>query len=651
MNILSEIRARFRPALESLQVDDTATYLEMIKPSQDPQFGDYQANCAMPLANQLGESPRKIADRLIAKIDVADLCQNVEVAGPGFINLTLCDQWLSDQLDAALHDERLGIPAVDLPRTYIIDYSAPNVAKPMHVGHIRSTVIGDSLAHTLRFLGHQVITDNHVGDWGTQFGMIIYGYKHFLDPVAFARDPVMELARLYRMTNRLVQYWRDLENAPQLEQKLADLKESLRTHHKTAGDSSSKKKRRKELKRLEGQIQSMDDELRAVRQQIVTTQEDSELGPLAVQHPDIEQSILEETALLHSGEENNLSLWRQFMPVCMAEIDRIYHRLGITFDHTLGESFYQDRLAATVVELQNKGLACESDGAICIFSDNHDIPMIIRKKDGAFLYATTDLATINYRLATWSPQVILYVVDHRQSLHFEQLFDASARSGHDHVELIHVKFGTVLGEDGRPFKTRSGSTVDLDGLLDEAIRRAREVVEENNPSLNKSQGESIAETIGIAALKYADLSQNRESDYVFSYDKMLALNGNTATYMQYAYARIQSILHKGKANIEHLLSAKVPLRLEHPAERAMSLAILRFAEAVELVAADYRPNHLTNYLFEQLAKSFSNFFEQCPVLKADTDSIRDERFLLCDLTARTLKMGLALLGIDVVEKM
>jgi arginyl-tRNA synthetase len=277
--------------------------------------------------------------------------------------------------------------------------------------------------------------------------------------------------------------------------------------------------------------------------------------------------------------------------------------------------------------------------------------MIIQKKDGAFLYATTDLATIEYRLKTFHPDVILYVVDHRQSLHFEQLFDAVIRSGCEQVELCHVKFGTVLGEDGRPFKTRSGSTVGLGGLLDEAIRRAGQVVRENNPELCESECESIADTVGIGALKYADLSQNRESDYVFSYDKMLALNGNTATYMQYAYARIQSILSKGNANIDALLKAGTRPQLAHPAERALALAILQFSETLELVIADYRPNHLTGYLFEQVAKSFSTFFDCCPVIKADSAEVRNERFLLCDLTARTLKTGLSLLGIDVVEKM
>ena len=651
MNILSEIRSRFRPALESLSVGEIDKCLEMIKPSQDPKFGDYQANCAMPLGKQMGESPRRVAQRIVDALEIQDICRHVEIAGPGFINLTLRQDWLAEQIDCALRDERLGISQTNTPRTYVIDYSAPNVAKPMHVGHIRSTVIGDALAHALRFCGHQVITDNHIGDWGTQFGMILYGYKHFLDKAAYATEPVTELARLYRLVNQLVQYRTDLKSLPYLEDKLAALKDMRGDCERMLGNREADKAIKKKLKQLESQVGEASQALEMAKQRIAATRDDSVLGPLAAEHSDLDQAVLRETAGLHTGDKTNLLLWQQFMPVCLEEIERIYRRLGIIFDYTLGESFYQDRLADTVAEMRQKGLATESDGAICIFSDDHDVPMIIQKKDGAFLYATTDLATIKYRLTRWHPDVILYVVDHRQSLHFEHLFNAVWRCGWDRMELLHVKFGTVLGEDGRPFKTRSGSTVGLDGLLDEAIRRAGQVVRENNLELSDSECDSIAETVGIGALKYADLSQNRESDYVFSYDKMLALNGNTATYMQYAYARIQSILEKGNAPIEKLLETDIRLRLEHPAERALALAILRFSEALELVIADYRPNHLSGYLFEQVAKRFSTFFDSCPVIKAETAEIRNERFLLCDLTARTLKKGLAILGIDVAEKM
>ena len=652
MNILSTIRARFRPALESVDAGEIEKYLEMIKPSQDPQFGDYQANCAMPLGKQLGESPREVASRIVAALDLQDMCHQIEIAGPGFINLTLRQDFLADQIAAALEDERIGIFQCDVSRSYVIDFSAPNVAKPMHVGHIRSTVIGDALAKILRFCGHSVITDNHIGDWGTQFGMILYGYKHFLNAESYATEPVTELARLYRLVNQLVQYRTDLKNIPQMEHKrdaLRDSSANLRTPQ--GGTQKEDKSTKKELRRLEAQIRQIDEDLNLAGQRVAAIENDTALASLAEKHADVDRDILRETAQLHGSDETNVSLWKQFIPVCLEDIEKIYRRLGIAFDHILGESFYQDRLADTVTGLRQKGLATESDGAICVFSDVHDVPMIIQKKDGAFLYATTDLATIDYRLKTFHPDVILYVVDHRQSLHFEQLFDAVVRGGCGEVELCHVKFGTVLGEDGRPFKTRAGSTVGLGGLLDEAIRRAGQVVRENNPQLCESECESIADTVGIGALKYADLSQNRESDYVFSYDKMLALNGNTATYMQYAYARIQSILSKGNANIDALLKAGTRPQLAHPAERALALAILQFSETLELVIADYRPNHLTGYLFEQVAKSFSTFFDRCPVIKADSAEVRNERFLLCDLTARTLKTGLSLLGIDVVEKM
>ena len=652
MNILSTIRARFRPALESVDAGEIEKYLEMIKPIQDPQFGDYQANCAMPLGKQLGESPREVASRIVAALDLQNMCHQIEIAGPGFINLTLRQDFLADQIAAALGDERIGIFQCDVSRSYVIDFSAPNVAKPMHVGHIRSTVIGDALAKILRFCGHSVITDNHIGDWGTQFGMILYGYKHFLNAESYATEPVTELARLYRLVNQLVQYRTDLKNIPQMEQKLVALRDSSAALREPQGGAQKEdKSTKKELRRLEAQIRQIDEDLNLAGQRVVTIENDAALASLAEKHADVDRDILRETAQLHGGDETNLSLWKQFIPVCLKDIEKIYRRLDIAFDHTLGESFYQDQLADTVTGLRQKGLATESDGAICVFSDVHDVPMIIQKKDGAFLYATTDLATIDYRLKTFHPDVILYVVDHRQSLHFEQLFDAVVRGGCGEVELCHVKFGTVLGEDGRPFKTRAGSTVGLGGLLDEAIRRAGQVVRENNPQLCESECESIADTVGIGALKYADLSQNRESDYVFSYDKMLALNGNTATYMQYAYARIQSILSKGNANIDALLKAGTRPQLAHPAERALALAILQFSETLELVIADYRPNHLTGYLFEQVAKSFSTFFDRCPVIKADSAEVRNERFLLCDLTARTLKTGLSLLGIDVVEKM
>jgi arginyl-tRNA synthetase len=578
MHIVAELKNRFRNALIGL-VDDPSELLEQIRRSQDPKFGDYQANMAMPLGKRLGRPPREIAAEIVRRLDVADFCLPPEIAGPGFINLRIRDDWLSGRLASSVADPRLGVAATERRRTFIVDYSAPNVAKPMHVGHIRSTVIGDALCRVLRFLGHQVISDNHIGDWGTQFGMILYGWRHFLDEAAYRRNPVEELARLYRLVRKMMD-----------------------------------------------------------------------------ENPDINAAVLAETAKLHAGDLENRRLWSEFLPHCEDEINRIYRRLDVSFDHTLGESFYEDRLAGVVDDLMKKELARESDGAVCIFLEGHETPMLVRKRDGAFLYGTTDLATIRYRMETWRPDAILYVVDYRQSLHFKQLFAAARLWGYGNVELEHVSFGTVLGDDGRPFKTRSGDTVGLEGLLDEAVRRALEIVSAGDDAktdgreLSDQQRREIAETVGIAALKYADLSQNRTSDYVFSYDKMLAMTGNTATYMQYAYARVRSIFSRGGVDAESLRASGSPILLDSPAERALAVELIRFSEALEMTAADYRPNQLTAYLFD-LANRYSTFFEQCPVLRAETDELRRSRLLLCDLTARTIRQGLELLGIKVVEKM
>jgi arginyl-tRNA synthetase len=597
MSIIPELQSRFRSALTGL-VDDPSEFVTMIRRSQDPKFGDYQANFAMPLGKRLGRPPREVAAEVIKRLDVADLCQPPEIAGPGFINLRLKDDWLVARLAAAVADSRLGIAETDKAKTFVIDFSAPNVAKPMHVGHIRSTVIGDALCRILRFLGHKVISDNHIGDWGTQFGMILYGYKHFRNEEAYRRSPVEELSRLYRLVRRLMDY--QASETPD------------------AGDV--------------------------------------ELAKLSAEHPNINAAVLAETAKLHAGDEENRCLWQEVLPYCEDEIERMYRRLHVTFDYTLGESFYHDRLAEVVDELLQRGIARESDGAVCILFEGQDAPMLVRKKDGAFLYGTTDLATIRYRMETWHPDAVLYVVDHRQSLHFKQLFAVAKLLGYNDIELQHVSFGTVLGDDGRPFKTRSGDTVGLEGLLDEAVRRASEVVatsdaaKPDGPELGEEQRQRIAETVGIAALKYADLSQNRTSDYVFSYDKMLAMAGNTATYMQYAYARVRSIFTRGNVDVAALRASQAPILLNSPAERLLALELICFSEALDLTVSDYRPNQLTAYLFD-LANRYSTFFEQCHVLRAESEELRQSRLLLCDLTARTIEKGLELLGIQVVEKM
>ena len=657
MNILSQLQARFRTALAPV-VDDPTELLAMVRTSQDAKFGDYQANFAMPLGKRLGRPPREVAEEVVGRLVVDDLCEPPEIAGPGFINLRLKTAWLAQASARALADDRLGVEPAVRPRTYVLDYSSPNVAKPMHVGHIRSTVIGDSLKRTLRFLGHRVIADNHIGDWGTQFGMIIYGYKHFVDRAAYAASAVDELSRLYRLVNQLVGYHDNRAALPKLRAEIErqELEVARLKQAGPAGDKAAEKNAAKNLRRSESNLQEMRSSLAATEASIAQIDADPPLAKLAAAHADIGRAVLAETAKLHEGDAENVRLWHEFLPPCLADIERIYRRLGVTFDVTLGESFYNDRLAAVVEDLTKRGIARESDGAMCIFLEGQATPLIIRKQDGAFLYGTTDLATIQYRVETWSPDAMLYVVDHRQGLHFDQFFAAARLWGYDKVELEHVSFGTVLGDDGRPFKTRSGDTVGLWGLLDEAVRRAHEVVSQGDDGkpggaeISPEARQQIAESVGIGALKYADLSQNRTSDYTFSYEKMLAMNGNTATYMQYAHARVLSIFARGNVDVAALRAGGGGIDLAQPVERALALAILRFSEALDQMVTEYRPNFLTAYLFE-VANRYSTFFEECPVLKAPDEATRTSRLLLCDLTARTLRRGLELLGIAVVDKM
>ncbi len=575
--ILSILKDRFAAALKDYS-DSVDQYTDFIRPAQDAKFGDFQANMAMPLAKKLGKPPRDVAAEIVARLDIADICTEPEIAGPGFINLRLRETFLTTLTRRALADtDRLGVAEVpeNERKTIIVDYSGPNVAKPMHVGHLRSTVIGGTLVRMLRFQGHRVISDNHLGDWGTQFGMIIYGYRNFLDEKSYKEKPVEELSRVYRIVRRKV-------------------------------DEPDK---------------------------------------------DVAAAVLAETAKLHQGDEDNLRIWREVLPHSMDEINRVYNRLGVSFDYTLGESFYHPMLAGVVEECLQKGIARETDGAVGIFFDGDEVPMLIRKKDGAFLYGTTDIATVEYRMKEFKPDAIYYLTDFRQALHFEHLFKAVRLLGVEDVELRHIKFGTVLGEDGKPFKTRSGDTVGLEGLLDEAESRAFEIIDANDRSeLLAAERKEIARRVGLGAIIYADLSQNRESDYVFSYDKMLAMNGNTATYMQYAVARVRSIFSRGEIDAADIRKQVDMLKLDAPVERALALELLKFGESVDFALRDCRPNLLTSYLFE-LANRYSNFFEQCPVLKADTPEQRTSRLLLCDLTARTLEKGLELLGIETVERM
>jgi len=656
MNVLALLKSRFQPAIAAL-ISDPARQrelLEMIRVAQDPKFGDYQANFAMPLGKQLGKSPRDVAAQVLSAAKLDDVCQPAEIAGPGFINLRLRDDWLADQIGAAVRDERVGIEPAARPRTIVIDYSSPNVAKPMHVGHIRSTVIGDALCRTLRFLGHKVISDNHLGDWGTQFGMIIYGYKHFRDDDAYKANPVQELGRLYKLVSRLVDYRESQQALPEAERKLSQRQAELAAQKDAAKspDKQVAKKASDAIRKLTSQIAEQSDAVESLRRKIAAVENDPTLVKILADHPDIDQAVLAETAKLHAGDEENLRLWHEFLPNCRDEIKRVYGRMNVQFDYEHGESFYHDRLAAVVEDLRRKGLATESQGAICVFLDGFEAPMIVQKKDGAFLYSTTDLATIQYRMENWKPDAILYVVDHRQSDHFDKLFAAARLWSYKGVELQHVKFGTVMGQDGKPYKTREGVAEGLESLLNEAVSRAAHIVAENDPEghLSDAEQQQIAEIVGIGALKYADVSQNRTSDYTFSYDKMLLMNGNTATYMQYSHARVQSIFAKGSFSPEEIRRDDSPIDLSHPAERALAVMLMRFGDALAEVEADYMPHHLTTYLFD-LAKTYFTFYEECPVLKADTDARRTSRLKLCDLTARTIRQGLDLLGIRAPEKM
>ena len=606
VNLRSTLRQAFRVAIEGLSRDGIASIsaaeipalLEQVRETADAAFGDYSGTMAMALAKRAGAKPRDVAVEIIRRLQsapgYADLFEPPgDPVGPGFINVRVRDDALAAAVGRAVADERLGVTAVAEPQRVVVDFSSPNVAKPMHVGHIRSTVIGDAIARILRFRGHHVITDNHLGDWGTQFGMILWGWKHCRDDAAFAADPTAELGRLYRLVR-----------------KVADAKP---------------------------------EELTA----------DPVAAALVAAHPDAAREVLAETAKLHEGDPENRALWERFMPVCRGEIDRLYQRLHVTFDHTLGESFFHPLLGGVVADLLAAGLARESRGAIGVFlGGEDDPPLLIRKADGAFLYATTDLATIRWRREHWKPDRILYVVDHRQSQHFEQVFETARRWGCGDVDLVHVAFGTVLGEDGKPFKTRAGDTVGLEALLDEGVERAAAIVgsgDEGRAGMSDEDRRHVAETVGIGAIKYADLAQNRTTDYVFAFDKMLQLTGNTAAYMQYAVARVEGIFTRGGVDREALRRAGHGVQVSDPRERALALELLRFGEVLEDVEADSRPNVLTAWLYD-LAGRYSTFYDALPVLKA-AGADRDSRLALCDLTGRVLRRGLELLGIGTVEKM
>jgi arginyl-tRNA synthetase len=537
----------------------------------DPRFGDYQTNAALVLAKRLGENPRALAQKILDALDLSDLCDPPTIAGAGFINFTLLPEAIAAKTADLLRDDRLGVEKAASPKRIVIDFGSPNVAKPMHVGHIRSTVLGDALARIASFLGHEVIRDNHIGDWGTQFGMVIYGWKNLLDRAALDRDPIAELVRIYKETN---------------EKATAD--------------------------------------------------------------PKVREAVREELVKLQAGDPENFAIWKETVDLSMKEFERAYQVLDIHYDIQRGESFYNDRLPAVVERLLKSGIAEISEGAVCVFfrdiPELGEKPAIIRKSDGGFNYTTTDIATVDYRIQDLKADTVWLVVGAPQILHFKQIIAIARREGYT-ADFRHITFGSILGENRKLMKTRSGENVPLRDLLDEAVQRARKIIEEKNPDLSELEKVDIAQKVGIGAVKYYDLSQYRMTDYIFSWDRMLSFQGNTAPYLQNAYVRIRSIFRKAGGEF----SAPTQIALGAPEEKTLALKLSQFAETLPAVLNDFRPNLLANYLYE-LANAFHAFYEACPVLKSE-ELARSSRLALCELTGRVLAKGLELLGIKVPERM
>jgi arginyl-tRNA synthetase len=575
----------------------------LVRPATDPKFGDYQVNGVMPLAKSLRKNPRQLAEEVLKNVDLSDVCEQPEIAGPGFINLKLKPDFLAGSLLQINADpqNRLGVDKTENPQTVVVDFSCPNIAKQMHVGHLRSTIIGDCICRTLEFLGHNVIRQNHIGDWGTPMGMVICAAVHSVGGIDYL-----------------------------IEQEGHVSSDIVRSRFANLDD-------------LERQYK--------------------EMSALVEKEASAANEVREITLSLQRGERFATELWNLARKITLETCYDLYACLnvGLNEKHTRGESFYKDKLKGVVEELLKGNLAKKSDEAVCVFppgfknKEGDPLPFIIQKSDGAYLYATTDLAAIRYRVNKLKADKIVYVTDSRQKLHFEMLFAVGRLAGWapEELDLVHVMFGSVQGQNGKPLKTREGENVKLKDLLDEAVQRAKAVVEEKNPDLSADEKDEIAKAVGIGAVKYADYSNNRTSDYIFSFDKMLAMDGNTAPYMQYAYARIKSIERKAQSrdvDIETELAGIKSLNLTEPAELELAKHLIRYGEAIQSAADDYRPNYLTAYLYE-LAQKFSSFYTDCPVLKASPDK-RPTRLLLCDLTRKTIKQGLSeLLGIEVVEQM
>jgi arginyl-tRNA synthetase len=579
----SRVTAAMRAAFPDVQAP------AIVQSSQDPKFGDYQANGAMALAKLLKMKPRDVAAAVIQRLEVSDLAEKVEIAGPGFINITLRRDWVAAEIGRINADERLGMSRAEKPETVVVDYSAPNLAKEMHVGHLRSTIIGDALARMLDFAGHNVVRQNHVGDWGTQFGMLCaYLARQKLRAQREKPDKIIEIV----MIEDLEEFYRQAKALFDSDPRFAEF----------------------------------------ARKCVVK---------------------------LQAGDKEVSKLWSDVRGMSLYHCWRVYNRLGVLLesDDLRGESAYNDDLPHVVEDLKAKGLLKESEGAQCVFvpgfvaKDGTPLPLIVQKSDEGYLYATTDLAAIRYRAGELHAERILYVVDARQAQHFQMVFACARLAGFapESVALEHIAFGTMMGADGKPFKTRTGGTVKLMDLLDEAETRAFDLVTAKSPDLAEDERRRIARIVGIGAVKYADLSQNRTSDYVFSWEKMLSLDGNTAPYMQYAYARVRSIFRKGGHEAEEHRADAAPIPLGTPQELALAKAILRFAEVLGRAIEDYRPNVLAAYLYD-LAGAFTAFYDACPVIQSE-EPLRSTRLKLCDLTARVIARGLGLLGIETIERM
>ncbi len=576
--VLTQLDAAFRTAIRAA-LGDGVDPEPAISVSQSDKFGDYQSNAAMGLAKQMGQAgtktnPRAVAEQIRGKLDLGEMASETSIAGPGFINVRLNPAWLAGQIATVAADPRLGVETVAKPQTVVVDYSGPNVAKQMHVGHLRSTIIGDAISRVLAFQGHTVIRQNHIGDWGTQFGMLISLLKRLN---AGGAAKIEDLDGFY-----------------------------------------------KEARRQFDADPALADEARAT------------------------------VVALQGGGAAEQAVWRQIVAISQAHYQPIYDRLGVqlTAADTRGESFYNPMLPSTVADLTAAGVATRSEGAVVVFTEGSEAPLIVEKTGGGYGYATTDLSAIRYRVGQLRADRIVYVVGSPQSQHFKQVFQAARKAGWagDDVVLEHASFGSVLGEDGKMYRARSGESVKLIDLMDEAEERAFALVTGRSPELPEAQRRAIAHAVGLGGVKYADLSKDRVGDYTFSFDKMLAMDGNTAPYLQYAYARIQSIFRRAaERGIPVPRPFVAPVALAEPAELALARHVLRFGDVVEQVSRELKPHHLCAYLYD-LAARFSGFFENCPVLSSE-GATRDGRLALCEAAGRTMACGLDLLGIEHPDQM